>query len=375
MKRYLKITIIGLCALFVVVGCSTILILSNDEFGGKMDEKSLEKAKASSQYAADHFENTPEVLPYGWKTNIKDMFGGQLRIPPGPFPADEPIISKTVGDGLKATWFGHATVYIEMDGKRIMIDPMLSTHAFPLKAVAPERFNPPPLLVEELPAIDIVAITHDHFDHLDMHSIQGLAEKGTQFFVGLGIKAHLVKWGVKEDQITEMDWWESETMDDFVIHCTPARHYSGRTGMNNSTLWTSWVIESPEHSIFHSGDSGYESHFKEIGEKFGRIDIGFIKIGDYGLDLGWQDIHMHTEKSVQAAKDVNASLMFPIHWGTFNLSNHDWFEPINLAVEFTKKENVSLVTPMLGQTISFGDSIQNEYWWKFLEKKSLEAKK
>ena len=144
--------------------------------------------------------------------------------------------------------------------------------------------------------------------------------------------------------------------------------------MNNSTLWTSWVIEGPEHKIFHSGDSGYQSHFKEIGDRFGTIDIGFIKVGDYGLDPGWRDIHMYTEQSVQAAVDINARLLFPIHWGTFDLSNHDWYEPINLAVQFAEQQQIPLVTPKLGQTITYGNPIINETWWKELEAISEEIK-
>src|SRR5690606_6066149 len=217
---------------------------------------------------------------------IKDLMGGQIRIPSAPFPMAKPILPDSVTSGIKATWFGHATVYVEMDGKRIMTDPMLSERAFPIKIVAPERYNPTPLEPEELPAIDIVTISHDHFDHLDMNTVQVLAKKGSHFFVGLGVKSHLLEWGVGEEQISEMDWWESQSLGDFTIHCTPARHYSGRTGINNSTLWTSWVIESPDHKIFHSGDSGYGNHFLQIGEKLGPFDIGFIKIGDYGADLG-----------------------------------------------------------------------------------------
>jgi len=374
MKRILKITLLSIIVIGVILYATARIILSGDEFGGKMDKVSRSKAQTSPQYAEDHFQNTPEVIPYDWMVNIKDMWGNQVRIPPGSFPMENLEISDTVSTGIKATWLGHATVYVELDGKRILTDPMLSNRAFPIKIVAPERFNPPPIQAEDLPPIDIVTISHDHFDHLDMKTVQILAEKGAYFFVGLGIKAHLVEWGVSENQINEMDWWESVELDDFIIHCTPARHYSGRTGTNNSTLWTSWVIQSPDHKIFHSGDSGYESHFKEIGRKFGPIDVGFIKIGDYGLDLGWRDIHMHPEKSVQAAKDIGAQLLFPIHWGTFNLSNHDWFEPINLAVEFARMENVPLVTPKLGQTIRWSDEIQNESWWKELEAMSLDQK-
>ena len=377
LKKIAKVLLITILSLVVLGFLTYKIVTSGTEFGGKMDQQSLSKAERSPQYdlEEEHFRNRPDVLPNSLMTNWEDMRGGQERVPPGSFPMEIPKISQQLDStGIKATWIGHATVYIEMDGKRILTDPMFSERAFPVKLVAPERFNPPSIAVKDLPQVDIVTISHDHFDHLDMKSVQTLAAKGSQFYVGIGIKAHLMEWEIAEGQINEMDWWETVVLDNFKIHCTPARHYSGRTSMNNSTLWTSWVIEGPEHKIFHSGDSGYQSHFKEIGDRFGTIDMGFIKVGDYGLDPGWRDIHMYTEQSVQAGVDINAQLLFPIHWGTFDLSNHDWYEPINLAVQFAEQQQIPLVTPKLGQTITYGNPIINETWWKELEASSEEIK-
>jgi L-ascorbate metabolism protein UlaG (beta-lactamase superfamily) len=346
------------------------LVLSGIEFGGIMDKESTVKARASRAFNGTHFQNSPSVIPYDIKVNIVDLLGDQQRVPPGLFPMEVPVVADSVKAGMKATWLGHATVYIEMDGKRILTDPMLSDLVFPIKLIAPKRYNPSPLTVDALPPIDIVTISHDHFDHLDMKTVKVLAASGSQFYVGIGLKAHLIEWGISAAQINEMDWWESLTLDEFTIHCTPARHYSGRTGLNNATLWTSWVISSPNHRIYHSGDSGYGDHFRTIGEKLGPIEIGFIKIGDYGEDLGWRDIHMHTEQSVQAAINLKANIMFPIHWGTFNLSNHDWYEPINLAVQYASEKKVPLVTPKLGETLTFGDPIHNLPWWESMQKLS-----
>ena len=365
--KILKVVFITLAIIALTLFLIVLIAWQDTEFGGEMNEESLAKAESSPQFIDGNFENTPPALPNSFSVTLKEMRGDQVRKPPELFPTGVPDISDSVGNGIKATWIGHATVYIEMNGKRIITDPMLSTAAFPVKFLAPERYNPPAIRLDELPAIDFATISHDHFDHLDMKTVMVLAENGTQFFVGLGIKAHLMEWGVPEAQINEMDWWESVTIDDFTIHCTPARHYSGRKWMDNSTLWTSWVVESQGQKIFHSGDSGYSPHFEQIGETFGQFDISFIKIGDYGIDEGWRDIHMITENSVNAARDLNTSLMFPIHWGTFQLSYHDWFEPINLAVMYAEERNVKLVTPKLGQTITYGDSIRNEMWWKSLE--------
>ncbi|MGB0346066.1 MAG: MBL fold metallo-hydrolase [Balneolaceae bacterium] len=372
MKRFFKYALIVILVIGISLFIAIKIILDGVEFGGKLEGESLEKAKNSPQYNGDHFQNIPEAIPNNLWVSIQEMRGDEIRKSPLVFPMQTPTISDTVGIGLKATWFGHAAVYVEMDGKRIMTDPMLSDLAFPVKMVAPERFNPPAMRANELPPIDFVTISHDHFDHLDMKSVVEFAKNGTKFFVGLGIKAHLQRWQIPDDQIYEMDWNESIQIDDFTIHCMPARHYSGRTGMNNSTLWTSWVIESPNHKIYHSGDSGYGPHFKEIGAQFGSIDFGFIKVGDYGDDAGWRDIHMHTEYSIEAAKDINASVLFPIHWGTFALSYHDWYEPINLTVEYSETAGINYVTPKLGETITFGEDYLNVSWWKEIEEMRTE---
>jgi len=367
LRRFIKGLLIALVLIALAIYLIVKLITSQVEFGDNMNAESLALALQSPQYNGDRFENSPANIGSDIWVNIKDLMGGQTRRPPSQFPTAEPVIDAQLNTGLKAIWFGHATAFVEMDGKRIMTDPMLSQQAFPVGLVAPVRYNPPALEMDKLPAIDFVTISHDHYDHLDMKTVQALAAKGTKFFVGLGTKAHLSRWGIADSQIYEMDWWQSISIGKFTIHCTPARHYSGRKAMDSSTLWSSWVIEGPEHRIYHSGDSGYGPHFKEIGARLGPINIAFIKIGDYGLDLGWRDVHMHTEQSVQAHRDLNADVMFPIHWGTFDLSNHDWFEPINLAVDYAGKNGVNLVTPMLGESIVYGQTIENKDWWKPLE--------
>jgi L-ascorbate metabolism protein UlaG (beta-lactamase superfamily) len=295
---------------------------------------------------------------------FEEMMGDQVRSPPEPLPLVRPELTEQVPPGLRAWWFGHATVLIELDGFRVLTDPMLSSHAFPVRFFAPERSTPPPLSVEELPRIDVVTISHDHFDHLDMETVQALAERGTHFFVGLGVGAHLEVWEVPADQIHELDWWESAELGGLTLHCTPARHYTGRRSMGSPTLWASWVIEGPEHRVFHSGDSGYGTHFTEIRDECGPIDMSFVKIGDYGADPGWEDVHMTPESSVQAHIDVGAKTMFPTHWGIFDLSYHAWDEPIERATKAARERGVDLVTPMLGQEVVFGSGFESSRWWE-----------
>ena len=370
MRKFFKwLLLIG--GVIAIAGTAiAFLITRQAAFGGKMNAESLARAQSSPQYQGERFNNTPARIPSDLSANVKEFLGDQTRYPNAIFPIETPKLSPQVEAGLRAIWFGHATVYVEMDGKRIMADPMLSNEAFPVKFVAPKRYNPPPLTVDELPKIDFVTISHDHFDHLDMPTIQALAAKGTRFFVGLGIKAHLLRWAVPEAQIHEMDWWQSRSVDEFTIHCTPARHYSGRKLPDDSTLWSSWIIQGPQHRVYHSGDSGYGTHFREIGQRFAPIDIAFIKIGDYGIDPAWRDVHMRPENSVRAHIDLKANILFPIHWGTFNLSFHDWFEPINLAVESASKNSITLVTPKLGQQFEYGEEFESSDWWKPLESQS-----
>jgi L-ascorbate metabolism protein UlaG (beta-lactamase superfamily) len=369
MRRVLKISLSVVVVLLVLVGCVVLYVLSWAEFGGSADGEVRARMVRSSQYVdeAKSFANTPP--PPGWDigTNLEEMMGDQKRIPPGPFPIVTPSFEDPPPPGLRATWFGHATVLVEIDGRRVMFDPMMSDHAFPVKMVAPQRFNPPPMALEELPKVDIVTVSHDHFDHLDMATVQHLAQGGTHFFVGLGIGAHLKKWDVSPDQIHELDWWESAEHAGLTVHCTPARHYSGRTAMDNSTLWASWVIEGVEHRVFHSGDTGYGPHFKTIGERRGPIDLSLIKIGDYGNDPAWYSIHMTPEDSLRGHVDLGAETLLPIHWGVFQLSYHDWDEPIRRALKAAEETGADMVTPRLGETLVVGEAFQGDAWWETID--------
>jgi L-ascorbate metabolism protein UlaG (beta-lactamase superfamily) len=366
MKRWLLRATVLLVVMLTIAFFAVRSIMNETEFGGQIDAIHLEQLSQSDQHNGAHFHNTPEPVPYSIWTNLKDMMGGQNRVPPGPFPALAPDVSGPAHDGLRVIWLGHATALIELEGKRILTDPMLTQHAFPVTSIAPSRFNPSPLPLQQLPTIDIAVISHDHYDHLDMKTVQHLAASGTHFYVGLGVGTHLQAWQVPAEQIHELDWWEQQSLHGLQIHCTPARHYSGRRSMDNSTLWSSWLIKGAKHSVYHSGDSGHGQHFEEIGQRLGAIDIALIKIGDYGLDLGWQDIHMLPERSIQAHQELGASVLFPIHWGTFKLSNHDWDEPIERAVAAADKAGVTIVTPKLGEAVVFGEPFVSEPWWQRL---------
>lgn len=366
MKKVFKYAGIALLVCLVLLAVTVGWVLSWPEFGGSVEGERLERARNSPQWKEGQFENDPPPPSYDLMVNLDEMMGDQVRQPPAPFPAEDLDLSGDPEPGLRAAWFGHATVYVEIDGRRVMTDPMLSKYAFPVHAFAPTRFNPPPVRLDELPDIDVVTISHDHFDHLDMRTVKALADGGAHFFFGLGVGAHFERWGIPSEQLHEMDWWETEEHAGLEIHCTPARHYSGRKSMSNPTLWSSWVVEGPDHRIYHSGDSGYAPHFAEIKKKRGPIDIAFIKIGDYGKDAAWESIHMVPEDSIRAHVDLGAKIFFPIHWGTFELSYHAWNEPIRRAEAAAAESDVTMVTPPLGDVFEFGESYENTRWWEDL---------
>ena len=300
----------------------------------------------------------------------RSIFYDEIRVPPSTIPVVsvlplslKPLPSPT----LRAFWIGHASVYVEIDDIRILIDPIFSEYASPFN-FGPKRFHPPPITLQDLPKIDAVLISHDHYDHLDMNTIIQLAAQGTHFFVPLGIGAHLIKWNVPENQIQELEWWQDQMVGEVKIICTPTRHYSGR-GLtdNKATLWSSWSVIGPQHRFYYSGDTGYSKHFKEIGERFGPFDMSFIKVGAYGPGAGWIDIHMSPEDAVRAHKEVQARRMFPVHWGTFNLAYHDWDEPIKRTLQAASKEKIDLVIPRVGEIVFANQDFLSENWWESVQ--------
>ncbi len=253
---------------------------------------------------------------------------------------------------------------MELDGKKIFLDPILGDVLGPHPLIGSKRFNDTlPLAIENIPNLDAVIISHDHYDHLDYGSIKKLKDRVAHFYVPLGVGAHLISWGVREDKITEMDWWESISFSGIKLTATPSRHFSGR-GITDrfSTQWSSWVIKGENANIYFSGDSGYDSHFKEIGDKFGPFDLAIMECGQY--DAQWPLIHMMPEETVQASIDVKGELLLPIHWGAFKLGLHSWTDPIERVTTEASLKNVTITTPIIGETVIVGEPIPTSEWWK-----------
>ncbi|MBI9073367.1 MAG: MBL fold metallo-hydrolase [Melioribacteraceae bacterium] len=263
---------------------------------------------------------------------------------------------------LKVTWVGHSSQILTMDGKIILTDPMYENKT---ALIGPSRYNGDvPLNLNELPEIDIVVISHNHYDHLNIGTIEAIHEKVKHFVVPLMVGAELENIGVPREKITELDWWEeTHLFGKFMIALTPAQHFSGRGLFDrDETLWGSYVIQGPYHKVFFSGDSGYFDGFKKIGLKYGPFDYTLMECGAYNET--WHTIHMFPEESVQAHIDLNGKIMQPMHWGTFDLALHDWYDPMIRAAKAADSLGVTLSTPIVGETITIDENLKTDRWWE-----------
>ena len=340
---------------------NTVLSAAQYDLG----DNPLNKIQASPQYKDGKFTNsrTLEMSP-SFGMIKKYLFGKEQRSPEAALPQkqiDLSLLESADSSYLKVTNAGHSSLLIHMDGYRILTDPVYEAK---ISSVGPTRFNEEiPIDPTELRDIDVVVISHNHYDHLNKYSIKTIHSEVSRFIVPLGVGAQLEKWGVPREKITELDWWDSYDFDEkLTITSTPSQHFSGR-GLTdrNKTLWTSYVIATLDHNIYFSGDSGYFDGFKTIGKKFGPFDIAFMECGAYNLE--WADVHMFPEETVQASLDLKAHFVWPIHWGTFNLALHDWFDPMKRVTLAAEANGVRLLTPIFGQVVEYPGRMQTEKWW------------
>ncbi|WP_433832834.1 MBL fold metallo-hydrolase [Actinoplanes sp. CA-015351] len=337
------------------------------QIGGKMSGPRRTRVEASPQFSGGKFRNnvpTATGIPLSAVPRVAAaaFTGGAARRPHQPVPLVTPAV--TDAQGLHVTWYGHSTALIEIEGQRVLLDPVWSERCSPSQLAGPKRLHKPPVALEDLPPVDAVVISHDHYDHLDMASIQTLAARpdSTIFVVPLGVGAHLERWGVPADQIAELDWTESTRVGDLEFVATPARHFSGRGFSRDETLWASWVIKGPARSVFYSGDTGYFPGFTEIGEQHGPFDVTLVQVGAYGAD--WADIHMVPEDGVRTHLDVRGGLMIPVHWATFDLAAHQWSEPAERTWREAKARDIRLAIPRPGQRIDVDSPPEIDAWWQ-----------
>lgn len=284
--------------------------------------------------------------------------------PASPIPLAAPAIFEGDSGPLAVSWFGHSTALLEIDGYRVLTDPVWSDRCSPSDIVGPRRLHPPPVQLEGLPAVDAVVISHDHYDHLDIDTVMALAHtQRAPFFVPLGVGAHLRAWGIPERRIVELDWHQSAKLDELIVTCLPARHFSGRFLDRNATLWASWAFVGPNHRAYFGGDTGYTKSFAHIGEEHGPFDLTLLPIGAY--NAAWPDVHMNPEEAVRAHLDLTESgLLVPIHWGTFRLAPHPWAEPVERLLTAAEPERVHVAVPAPGQRIDPTSPVKSNPWWR-----------
>ncbi|MFV8327356.1 MBL fold metallo-hydrolase [Flavobacterium sp. ZS1P14] len=349
---------------------SVFSYLKQAKFGKLPAGKRLERIKQSPNYKNGSFQNqsiTPDLTEgANYYTVGKEFFFGQHK---NVSPVDEIPSTKTdlFNFDLKENilvWFGHSSYYIQIDGKRILVDPVLSGVASPFSFSTKAFKGTDRYATEDIPEIDYLFISHDHWDHLDYETILKLKPKIKKIICGLGTGEHFEYWGFDTNKIIEKDWNEKINLDEgFTAYTVPARHFSGRGLTRNKALWTSYVLQTPTMQIFLGGDSGYDKHFAEIGKTFGAFDLAILENGQY--DKNWKYIHMMPDEILQAAKDLNAKRIFPVHSSKFALGNHPWYEPLELITKNNKQENLNIITPMIGEQVNLKDTKQQfSQWWK-----------
>jgi L-ascorbate metabolism protein UlaG (beta-lactamase superfamily) len=260
-------------------------------------------------------------------------------------------------------WFGHSSYLIRYKALSFLIDPVFSGHASPLSGMVKAFPGADVYKPENMPDIDVMLITHNHYDHLDKHTITALQHRTKKYYTSLGVGKNIACFVTGEKPIQEMDWWETETIaPGITLTATPARHFSGRGLVRNESLWSSFVLQLDEYRLYLGGDSGYDTHFREIGSKYGPFDLALLECGQY--NTAWPYIHMMPEQTAQAALDLNARVLMPVHWAKFRLAIHPWNEPVERVIAAAAQLNLPLTTPMIGEPVYVGKSYPSGHWWK-----------
>lgn len=363
-KKIFKIVVI---VLIIVAIIALLFIKLWEPFGQSvsLSDAQLYSSKTDLFYDGT-FHGNPEISVMN--DNKSEFSDHEETVPTGKIPVHTlENIPSASEDDLKWIWFGHSSSMLQMQGLNILIDPVFSDYASPVQGFGAKRFSDLPISIEKLPAIDILVISHDHYDHLDYATIKAIDDKVKSYCVPLGVEKHLIRWGVDERKIHSMAWWDEVQVDGIKITATPGRHYTGRLPwQTNTTLWSGYVFQNEKYQSYYTGDTGYGNHFQEIYEKFGTMDFVMLENGQY--DKSWEAIHLLPEQGIQAIKDLHAEWVVPVHWGTFSLGYHAWNDPILQISSLTQKENINMATPLIGDIVDY-QNIQDfqENWWENIE--------
>ena len=329
--------------------------------------KHLEVLKRSPNYKKEGFQNLTETPMTLQDSSYYEVLKKYFKKDPGAKPASILPSVKTDLKNLEIKdpviiWFGHSSYFIRIQNKNILVDPVFSGNAAPVSCMVRSFEGSDIYTPEDLPVIDYLILTHDHYDHLDYKTVKKLKPKVKEIFCSLGLASHLTYWGFDETVITEMDWWQTNKLDnDIWLTAAPARHFSGRGIKRFKTLWSSFILKTATYNIYMGGDSGYDAHFKHVGDKYGPFDIAILESGQY--NTAWPLIHMMPEETVQAAVDLKTKLLLPVHWGKFTLAMHPWNDPVKRVLKKAKQLNVKVTTPMIGEPVVLGKSYPDKHWW------------
>jgi len=326
----------------------------------------LQRIKASPNYKDGAFQNISRTNAMAEDASfcktMKDFFNKPKTVTPSVIlPSVKTDLKKINSDKPTIIWFGHSSYLVKINNKTILVDPVFSGNAAPVSFMIKAFKGADIYTADDMPAIDILILTHDHYDHLDHKTVIKLNSKVKKIVCSLGLGSHLEHWGISKNKITELDWWENYSDNDLSLTTTPARHFTGRGIKRGQTLWSSFILKTDRHNLFLGGDSGYDKHFKEIGEKFGTFDVAILESGQY--NKSWPNIHMMPEETVQASIDLNAKILLPVHWGKFSLAMHAWNEPIDRVLKKANELKVKVATPMIGEAVILGSQLPDKLWW------------
>jgi L-ascorbate metabolism protein UlaG (beta-lactamase superfamily) len=344
--------------------------------GKKPQGERLARLRASPRWSGERFLNLHPTLPglrdpaARMPTIGEFLRGGERRVPRGALPTLDPrsTWAKPPASGLRATWLGHSTVLLEIDGLRVLTDPVWGPRASPSRFAGPKRFQPVPVQLRSLPPLDLVIVSHDHYDHLDYPTIRELARHDVPFVTSLGVGAHLEAWGVRSERIAELDWWESHALPNhgLTITAAPSQHFSGRALHDaNATLWSSLVLRTDRHAVFFSGDTGLTTEYETIRERLGPFDLVMLEVGAF--HPAWGDLHLGPRNALKALAMLGGGPLLPVHWATFCLAMHAWDQPAEELVEGAPKANAQLLMPRLGEPVEPVHARRIDPWWRAVD--------
>lgn len=354
-------------SILLTIALVTIFIINQEKFGKQPSGERLNRIKKSSNFRDGQFQNLNFTPTFAEDVSKWEMIrDGIFKISKRKAPETNLPSIKTDLKNLDPiknvlVWFGHSSYFMQIDGKRILVDPVFSGHASPFSFMVKSFKGSDVYAPEDFPAIDYLFITHDHWDHLDYQTIKRL--KIGKIITALGVGAHLERWGFQSSQIIELDWNQSIELDSgFATTATPGRHFSGRGFKRNQSIWCSFVLQTSSKKIFVGGDSGYDTHFAKISADQGPFDLALLECGQY--NKSWKYIHMMPEQTVQAAIDLKAKVLMPVHWGKFALALHAWDEPIIRVTKEAHRLNVPIIHPMIGEVVDLSNLVEQGEWWK-----------